>query len=213
MGSLLNGDELLSFLTALPPHSRDAALERVLGISGEIDPRPPGPGLVGYHPSGLAPVLTMILEAGVGEGDLFVDLGAGVGKVTTLVKLLTRARVRGIELQPELLRRAPRLEGVELVQADAREAPIEDGTIFFLYNPFEGAALTAVLDRLHRVAQHHAIVVCALGLALGPTRWLKARPLDHFWLTVFDSVVPTVPPRLATQADFDPRIRQLAQEH
>lgn len=212
MSASLTGDELLSQLTALPPHLRDGALEKLLGISGLVDPTPPGRELVGYHPSGLAPVLTAILETRPGPDDLFIDLGAGLGKVTSLVRLLTGARVRGIEVQACLVERAPRLEGIELLVGDAREAPLDDGTVFFLYNPFEGAALVDVLERLHLVAQHHAIVVCALGLALGHTAWLKARPLDHFWLTVFDSVVPGRPPRRPASRTFDPRVRQLAEE-
>lgn len=212
MSPSLTADELLCVLTALPPHQRDAELERLLGISEPVDRRPPGPDLVGYHPSGLVPVLTAILEARVGADDLFVDLGAGLGKVTTLVRLLTGARVRGIELQPELLARAARLEGVELLHADAREAPLDDGTVFFLYNPFEGAALRVTLERLHRVAQHHAIVLCALGLTVNPVPWLEPRPLEHFWLTVFDSVVPGIAPRRQTAARLDPRVRQLADE-
>jgi len=212
MSASLTGDELLSQLTALPPHLRDGALERLLGISGLVDPTPPGRELVGYHPSGLAPVLTALLETRLGPEDVFVDLGAGLGKVTSLVRLLSGAQVRGIELQACLVERAPRLEGIELVLGDARVAPFDDGTVFFLYNPFEGGVLSEVLERLHRVAQHHAIVVCALGLALGHCSWLRARPLDHFWLTVLDSVVPGRPPRRPASRIYDPRVRQLAEE-
>lgn len=209
----LTAEALLSRLAALPPDQRDAELERLLGIDVHDDvSRSPGPDLIGYHPSGVAPALCALVEAGVEEDDLFVDLGCGLGKVAVLARLLCGARVRGIEVQRELLDRSPRVDGVELVHADVRQAPLDDGTVFYLYNPFTGDTLRAVLRRLHAVARHHAIVVCALGVELEHVAqtWLTPRPTEHFWLRVFDSVVPGVPARVACARPIDPRVRQLA---
>lgn len=212
MPAPLTAEVLLSRLAALPPDQRDAELERLLGIEVHDDlSRSPGPELIGYHPSGLAPVSCALIEAAVGEEDLFIDLGAGVGKVVALARLLCGARARGIEVQRALVDLSPRVEGVELVHADVRHAPLEDGTVFFLYNPFTGAALRDVLARLHAVAQHHGIVVCALGVDLERT-WLQPRPVEHFWLQVLDSVVPGVPARVARARPIDPRVQQLALE-
>lgn len=215
MPAQLTAEALLSRLVALPPGQRDAELERLLGIDVREDlSRSPGPELIGYHPSGVAPVLCALVEAGVEEDDLFVDLGCGLGKVAVLARLLCGARVRGIEVQRELLDRSPRVDGVELVHADVRHAPLEDGTVFFLYNPFTGDALRAVLARLQAVARHHAIVVCALGVELEhlAQSWLTPRPTEHFWLRVFDSVIPGVPARVVRARPSDPRVRQLAME-
>lgn len=189
-------NDLLAQLAALPPGERDAALERQLGIehSGELSTSP-GPELIGYHASGLTPVLTALLEARPDEHDVFVDLGSGLGKVTALARLTTTARVRGIELQERLIARSVKLEGIEYLHGDLRTAPLDDGTIFFLYNPVTGAVLEQLISRLRAVAEHHAIVVCALGVPLRPQPWLRPRTLDHFWLQVFDSEVPGVPAR------------------
>jgi SAM-dependent methyltransferase len=212
MNDALTADGLLSGLVSFAPATRDAELERLLGIS---DPgehaTPPGPELIGYFASGLAPIVRALLEVPVGEDDVFIDLGSGLGKVAALARLLSGARVRGIELQRRLIDRAPTLEGVEFVHADVREAPLGDGTVFFLYNPFTGSVLREVLARLHEVARRHALVVCALGLSLREP-WLVPRPLEHFWLQVFDSVVPAVPPRKPGSRTFDPRVHQLADE-
>ena len=70
------------------------------------------------------------------------------------------------------------------------------------------------LERLHAVAQHHAIVVCALGIDVehGTESWLRPRPTDAFWLQLFDSVVPGVPPRVVEPPRFDARLHRLAGE-
>jgi SAM-dependent methyltransferase len=212
---MLTTDALLSCLAPLAPGARDEALERLLGIDEARDLwRSPGPELIGYHPSSVAAVSCALLEAAVGEDDLFIDLGAGVGKVVALARLLCGARARGIEVQGALVERSVRVDGVELVHADVRHAPLEDGTVFFLYNPFTGAVLRDVLARLNAVARHHAIVVCALGVELEHVAqaWLSPRPSEHFWLRVFDSVVPGVPARVPQARQVDPRVQRLALE-
>lgn len=53
-----------------------------------------------------------------------------------------------------------------------------------------------MLLRLKGVASRRAIVVCSLGLDLdGEAPWLSRRAIDSFWLTIYDSVMPDVPPR------------------
>ncbi len=208
-------DQLLTELVSLPPSRRDAEVERLLGVATPGgDDAPPGAELIGYHASGLAPVLRALREAPVTSADVFIDLGSGLGKVALLARLISGARVLGIETQRALLDRAPRLEGVEFVHADVRGAPLDEGTVFFLYNPFSGGALREVLERLHAVAQHHAIVVCALGIDVehGTESWLRPRPTDAFWLQLFDSVVPGVPPRVVEPPRFDARLHRLAGE-
>jgi SAM-dependent methyltransferase len=191
----------LHALGALPEHARDQAVEELLEL-GAASSAPPGEHLVGHHASGVDAILRMLREAPVREGDVLVDLGSGLGKVVLLASLLTGARARGVEIQPELARRsraaAERLRAagalraeIDIVTGDVRDAPLDDGTVFYLYTPFTGPVLAAVLARLRAVAARRAperIVVCALGLDLdraGP--WLVPRPTDAFWLTIYDS--------------------------
>ena len=186
--------DLLHWLAALPPEERDARLDARLGISS-ADPSAPGEHLVGYHAASVAPIVHALLEAPVCSDDIFIDLGAGLGKVILLAKLLTGAKTRGVEVQGALVAKA-RLSAqtlnldVEFIHADAREAPLDDGTVFFLYTPFTGPVLDAVLERLHAVAQHHAITVCALGFELDAP-WLQRRTAESFWLTIYDSAPRT----------------------
>jgi SAM-dependent methyltransferase len=193
--------DLLSWLARLPPGARDAALEKRLGIA-ECVPlaTPPGQHLIGYHASGVAPIVRALVEVPVASDDVFVDLGSGLGKVVVLAALLTGAIARGIELQPSLVDRArasaARL-GVDVcfTVGDVRDAYLNDGTVFFLYAPFTGPVLSDVLDRLRDVAERRAIVVCALGIDLDHARWLARRNLEAFWLSIYDSRVPAVRPR------------------
>ena len=193
--------DLLAWLASVPPRARDAAVEEYLGIARPAPcPSPPGDHLVGHHAGGVASVVRMLLEVPVVVEDVVIDLGAGLGKVVLLTRLLTGATARGIELQPALVERARaaaarRRVDVTFLREDVRQAELGDGTVFFMYLPFTGPALKEVLLRLEAVASRRAIVVCALGLELDrEAPWLVRRPMESFWLTLYDSVVPGAAP-------------------
>jgi hypothetical protein len=202
----MHGRDLLAWLASLSPSERDAAIEEHLGIARAEWASPPGDHLIGYHASGVAPIVRMLIEVPVEADDVVVDLGAGLGKVVMLTRLLTGATARGIELQPALARRAREaavrhgLQNVSFTEGDAREADLDDGTVFFLYSPFTGPVLSQVMRRLRTVASRRAIVVCSLGVDVDrEAPWLARRPLDSFWLTIYDSVDPKVSPRSGRQ--------------
>ncbi|MFO0595469.1 MAG: hypothetical protein U0228_09200 [Myxococcaceae bacterium] len=193
--------DVLAWLASLPPEARDAEYERTLGL-GATDPTQPGPHLIGHHRAGVASIALAVQHARPSPSDVFVDLGAGQGKVLTLVKSLCACQVRGVELQPSLV--ATALPGTNITLGDARTAPLDDGTLFFLYAPFEGPVLDEVLARLHDVARQHAIVVCALGVNV-ERPWLHKREgIDSLFLDVLDSVVPGVAPRVPGPAMENP---------
>ena len=129
----------------------------------------------------------------IAAGDVFVDLGAGLGKVVMAVHLLTGARARGVEVQPALVAEARAraaelaLDGVEFVPGDALTADLDDATVVFLYLPFTGAVLEGVLRRLEAVARRRQLVLCALGLDLRGVDWIAERPTEEFWLSIYDS--------------------------
>jgi hypothetical protein len=198
----MRGPALLAWLASLPPSERDAAVEEHLGIVPAPAAAPPGDHLIGYHASGVASIVRMLAEVPVSSDDVVIDIGAGLGKVALLTRLLTGATARGIEVQPALVNRAREaalrggLEDVCFVQGDARQADLDDGTVFFLYAPFTGPVLADVMHRLSAVASRRAIVVCSLGIDVDRVAtWLARRPIDSFWLTVYDSVYPGVAPR------------------
>jgi SAM-dependent methyltransferase len=198
----MRGPALLAWLASIPPSERDAAVEAHLGIVPAPAPTPPGDHLVGYHASGIAPIVRMLSEVPVTAEDVVIDIGAGMGKVALLTRLLTGATARGIEVQPALVNKAREaavrggVDGVRFVEGDARHADLDDGTVFFLYAPFTGPVLTEVVRRLGAVASRRAIVVCSLGIDVDRVApWLARRPIESFWLTIYDSVHPGVPLR------------------
>jgi hypothetical protein len=101
--------------------------------------------------------------------DVFYDLGSGLGQVQILIHLLSGVRSKGIEFEPAYCGYAKacaadlNLTGVEFIQADARTADYSDGTLFFLYTPFEGAMLQAVLERLRAESRKRRIRLFTYG--------------------------------------------------
>jgi SAM-dependent methyltransferase len=156
---------------------------------------------VGHHASSFAHVALALAGVPVVADDVFVDLGAGSGKVVLLAHLLTGARAYGVDLQPPLVshaRDAAAALGCEAVGfevADARDADFADGTVFFMYLPFTGPVLEAVMQRLRAVAERREIVVCSLGLELAAWDWLAPHPPSSFWLSVYRSTLPGASPR------------------
>ncbi len=203
----LRGPELLAWLGGHPPAARDAAIERLLGIVEPPAPRASealGDGRMPYMASAIAPIVRAVLDVPITPDDVFVDLGAGLGKVTMAVHLLTGARARGVELQPELVAAASAqtrelgLRGVSFVESDALDADLGDATVVFLYLPFTGEVLAGVMRRLEAVARRRQLVICTLGLDLPAIDWLAPRPTEEFWLSIYDTRIAGAEPRPTT---------------
>lgn len=197
----LRGERLCAWLAARPPAGRDAAFEQLLGLEPSPWQDPIGEDRMGYLPSAIAPVVRAVLDVPVTADDVFVDLGSGLGKVVMAVHLLTGARCRGVEVQPDLAVRARgHAEALDLGRvsfdaSDASEASLGDATVVFLYIPFTGKVLSCVLERLRAVAQRRQLVVCALGFDLRGHDWLAPRPTDEFWLSIYDTRIEGAKPR------------------
>jgi SAM-dependent methyltransferase len=185
-------------LTSVPPRERDAWLDRVF----ELDvPPADGPalprGCVPYLPCPVDAVLRVVEHANVRASDVFVDLGAGVGRAAALVHLLTGASTIGIEIQPALVLASrgltERLKGVRFasVEGDAARLAgyITIGSIFFLYCPFGGERLEGVLDGLEPIAHTRPIRVCSVDLPLPRRSWLEAASEGAEGLAVYRSTL------------------------
>jgi dienelactone hydrolase len=188
----LRGGAFLDLLHSVPLVDRDAWADELLGIEQAPPDLPDLPrGAVPYLPCGVEEIVTAVREAPLGADDDLVDLGSGLGRVVILAHLLTGARARGIELQDHLVESA-RARGaalglsVSFAHANAANAEL-DGSVFFLYAPFNGQMLAQVLGRLEEVARRRRIVLCAVGLDLHGVPWLSPRKTSSVSLTLYDS--------------------------
>lgn len=189
----LRGEALADLIRARPPADREEWLEELLGVDrAPAASLPPHPELLGYHASGVGALLHLIRDTPVRAGDVFVDVGSGMGKVTLLVHLLTGARTVGLERDPVLVEaareRTARLglsHAVTYVQGDARQTALQ-GSVYFLYLPFSGAALEEAMERLEEATRGRAVTVCTLGLDLARFTWLHPRECCDFWTGIYD---------------------------
>ncbi|MGH2461655.1 MAG: hypothetical protein ACRDIY_22605 [Chloroflexota bacterium] len=147
--------------------------------------RSPLPDMIHYEPTPARVVLDLVDHAGIRPDDVFYDLGSGLGRVVMLVSLLAGCRAVGVEYQSDYTAYARRcaeelrVTRVEWITADAREVDYANGTVFYLFTPFKGAMLAAVLERLRQAARQRRLTICGYGpctRVLFEQSWL--RPLD-----------------------------------
>lgn len=201
---MLRNQALLDALLRVPFTERDAWIDDALGIDSDAPhddiadlPR----GAVPYLPCGVDAIVRAVVDTPVGADDVFVDLGAGLGRVALLVHLLSGARARGVELQAPLVERARELirnvgvaEHVDIERGDAAHSRLlDEGTVFFIYASFSPAVLRDVLRSLENAAstRRRTIRLCAVGFDVpGAVHWLTARPVAPACpeLTIYDAV-------------------------
>jgi SAM-dependent methyltransferase len=140
------------------------------------------PEMVFYQPTPARIILEMAEKSDLQQDDVFYDIGSGLGQVSILMHLLTGVRAKGVEVESaycDYARRCARrlnLLQVEFINVDAREADYSDGTIFFLYTPFEGRMLEQVLERLRHESRNGRIQLYTYGpctLQVARQKWLE----------------------------------------
>jgi Histone methylation protein DOT1 len=146
------------------------------------DPQERDADMLFYQPTPARIILKLIDELQAVPEDIFYDLGSGLGHVPILVNLLTGIKTKGIELAEsyvhysgECLKKLG-LPNVEFIHADARHIDYQDGTIFYMYTPFQGAMLRQVLIKLEAQSQRRPIRVCTYGpcsVPVGKQKWLQ----------------------------------------
>jgi hypothetical protein len=139
------------------------------------------PEMVPYQPTPARVLLEFVEKVELRGDDVFYDLGSGLGQVSILVNLLTGAKARGVEFEPAYCHYAQQsakrlgLSQVEFINLDAREADYSDGTVFFMYTPFQGQLLQVVLDKLRDQARKRTSRICTYGpsvLKVSQQDWL-----------------------------------------
>jgi hypothetical protein len=152
--------------------------------------------MVAYQPTPARHVFDLIRHIQLTAQDVFVDLGSGLGHLAFLIAICTDARCIGVELEPSYVRcsakiaRELNLTKATFLALDAREADLSSGTVFYLYTPFRGAILRAVLDRLQLESVRREIRVCTFGPCtpiVAAESWLVFDPVESSHMPVFRS--------------------------
>jgi predicted RNA methylase len=185
-------------LLRVPPNERDAWLDCVFGLGELPDDGPELPrGCVPYLPCSVDVLLRVAEQAPVRASDVFVEVGAGVGRAAALVHLLTGASVVGIEIQSELVRASRDLvtrllvSRVSCVEGDAVKLTgfVSIGSVFFLYCPFSGERLAKVVADLEPIARTKMIRVCCVDLPPLACPWLTLEPAPLGDLAIYRSTL------------------------
>lgn len=139
--------------------------------------------MVAYQPTPARHIFDLIGRAALTERDLLIDLGSGLGQVTLVAAICTKARCVGIEVEASYVdsarksARSLELKNAEFVEGDVRTADLSEGTVFYLYTPFTGAMLRDVLGLLRVEAGRREIRVGTYGpctRVVAQERWLRA---------------------------------------
>jgi hypothetical protein len=175
--------------------------ELIIGVLQFAEPGagvvPLGAEMVFYQPTPARHIFDLFGRTALTERDVLVDLGSGLGQVPLLASICTSARSIGIELESAYIDCARRsahglnLNNVTFIQQDARTADLSVGTVFYLYTPFIGTILRAVLDSLRQQAASRQIRICTFGPCtptIAEEQWLEATgALDANRIAVFCS--------------------------
>lgn len=157
----------------------------------------PSPEMVFYQPTPARHILRFVELSALAPGDVLFDIGSGLGHVPMLASILTGAHCAGIELDADSVASAREcasslgLYRVRFVEEDARDADFSAGTVFYLYTPFSGTILEAVLAKLRRESETRSIRIGTLGpctLAVAREPWLTSgTEPDLEQITMFQS--------------------------
>lgn len=127
------------------------------------------PEMVYYQKTPARIVFELVEKAHFVPGDVFFDLGSGLGQAAILVNLLAGIVVRGIEIEPAFCDYAKdcaaelNLTNVTFLNVDARKADYSGGTVFFMFTPFKGEMLQDVLAVLRKESLDRKIKIIAYG--------------------------------------------------
>ncbi len=190
-------DILLRWMRPLPPIEDEDASTNGIGydyldelISGLFQFEEPAAAQISrdsekvfYQPTPARHIFTLLKMTALTGTDVLVDLGSGLGHVSLLASICTRASSIGIESEGAYIdcarqcaQRLNQHSKITFMHQDARLADFSAGTVFYLYTPFTGSILSAVLHRLKHEAATRPIRICSYGpctSVIAKEPWLK----------------------------------------
>ncbi|MGC4086380.1 MAG: hypothetical protein QM756_00505 [Polyangiaceae bacterium] len=138
-------------------------------------------GCAPYLPSSVEVLLRTVERANISARDVFVDVGSGLGRATTLVHLLTGAASVGLEIQAGLVEESRRLAGrlqlerVSTLHGDASKliGRMTLASVFFFYCPFGGQRLAQAMQAIEPLAHARPLRLCFIDMPAPKLPWLS----------------------------------------
>jgi hypothetical protein len=127
------------------------------------------PEMVFYQQTPARVIFEMAERACLAPGDVFFDIGSGLGLVAILMHLLSGVPAIGIEYEPAYCHYAAACvsalnsSGVKFINTEAQNSDYSQGTVFFMYTPFHGSMLEQVLNLLRKQALTRPIRIFTYG--------------------------------------------------
>jgi hypothetical protein len=159
------------------------------------------PEMVFYQQTPARIIFELAEKADFKTDDVFYDIGSGLGHVPILINLLSGIIAKGVEFEPAYCDYAAasvaefNLSDVQFINTDAREADHSDGTVFFMYTPFEGKMLEDILEQLRVVSETRSIKLFTYGpctFEVARQDWLSGEAYgnnDIYQLSTFKSCI------------------------
>ena len=180
------------------PDSLDLLVDGVLGYDLEKSRLPKRhKEMVHLEVTPASVVLEMTERLAYKAGEVLYDLGAGLGHTLWLAHLLTGLQGVGIELEPTYCSLATKAmqnmqeSHIVFEQSDVLEADMSQADIIYMFSPFTGSLLSAVLHKIETEGKH-GLRICAYGAineTLQQQPWLALQGTDStsaFQLAIFN---------------------------
>ncbi|MBD1385318.1 hypothetical protein IDJ75_08510 [Mucilaginibacter rigui] len=125
--------------------------------------------MVFYQQTPARIILELAERARLMPGDIFFDIGSGLGLVPILVNLLSGAKTTGVECEPAYCDYATtcasklNLANVAFINTQAQIGDYTGGTVFFMYTPFGGAMMQQMLEVLKKESLKRTIRIFTYG--------------------------------------------------
>lgn len=197
----------------LNPH--DEYWDRRLGVQTfGFYPETGGPGdndwRVHYTPTPYRDIFRILRMIDLRRDDVFVDLGAGLGRSVFAASYLGAKRAIGVEVVPDLCGQAARSHrrsrladrDIEFVCTNAQTYRNRDMTVLFMFHPFGEATMRQVMGNIEaarRQEPHRALRIIYVNpiydAVLQETSWLKCTtrvPAVPFWLSTMNHYDSTI---------------------
>lgn len=146
------GNDIYTWIT----RANDRIHDFILGIRTVGLIKSPVPGFQASVTLPYKDIIQILTAIDMTKEDVFVDIGCGLGRVVCCAARLPVRKVIGIEVMPDICRRANdnasrvrgRQSSVEFVNISATQYHYDEGTVFYMYHPFDARIMGNVLTRI-----------------------------------------------------------------